>query len=355
MSILMIASGMYKNYSCNSKIQPSGESPESSVPGGFLDFIREGRKFIIAGHKEPDGDCVGSQLALASVLRRLGKEAILCSAGPFKRSEIKSYETLFSSTIDDKDKAGARVIIVDCSCPDRTGDIEPFLTGLPTAVIDHHGTGQYASSAAGNSGAPFFLDKNAPSTTFLVLKLIEALGLEPVREEAELLFFGLCTDSGFFRHIDREGAETFEAAASLIRSGANPKAAFSAIYGGKSLDSRRLIGHILARAESFFDGKLILCSEEYEETCCFGLEGRDSDSLYQLLQSVGGMEAIVIIRQETPENCTVGFRSRDWVDVGSVAASFGGGGHKNAAGLSIMGTIAELKPKILKAFEKVFV
>jgi phosphoesterase RecJ-like protein len=126
------------------------------------------------------------------------------------------------------------------------------------------------------------------------------------------------------------------------------------MYGGKSLDSRKLMGHILSRAESLFDGKLILSSENYEETCCFGLEGRDSDSLYQLLQSVAGVEAIVIIRQETPENCTVGFRSRDWVDVGSIAKSFGGGGHKNAAGLSITGTIAELRPKIIKAFENVF-
>jgi len=154
--------------------------------------------------------------------------------------------------------------------------------------------------------------------------------------------------------VGGEGAETFEAAAALIRSGANPKAAFAAMYGGKSLDSRKLMGQILLRAESLFDGKLILSTERYEETCLLGLEGRDSDSLYQLFQSVAGVEAIVIIRQETPVNCTVGLRSRDWVDVRSIAESFGGGGHKNAAGISIAGTIAELRPKIIKAFENIF-
>jgi phosphoesterase RecJ-like protein len=178
--------------------------------------------------------------------------------------------------------------------------------------------------------------------------------MEPTREEAELLFFGLCTDTCYFRHVDSAGAETFEDAAALIRCGANPKAAYAAIHGGKSLDSRRLIGLILNRAESLYDGRLILSSEEYEETCRFGPEGRDSDSLYQLLQSVAGVEAIVIIRQETPENCTVGFRSRDRVNVAAIARSFGGGGHKNAAGLSIKGTIADLKPLIIKAFEKAF-
>ena len=323
----------------------------NNVPQDLLEFIRSGNKFIVAGHREPDGDCVGSQLALASVLRRMGKEATACSAGPFKRAEIKFYERFFAPVPAEKD--GLRLIIVDCSGPDRTGDLEPLLEGLPTAVIDHHGTGKY-SNAPDASGGKVYVDAHAPSATFMVLKLIDALGLDLVREEAELLFFGLCTDTGFFRFVDGEGAGTFTAAAALIRSGANPKAAFAAINGGKSLDSRRLIGHILLRAESLFNGKLILSSEEYEESCRYGFEGRDSDSLYQLLQSVAGVQAIVLIRQETPAKCSVGFRSRDSVDVGSIAECFGGGGHKNAAGLSIAGTIADLKPKIIKAFEKVF-
>jgi phosphoesterase RecJ-like protein len=314
----------------------------------FLDFFRQGKSFLVAGHREPDGDCVGSQVALASILRRMGKEAILCSAGPFKRAEIKPYENLFVSAPEKK--KGDRVIIVDCSARDRTGDLEPCLEGNPTAVIDHHGMGENFPQGS----VLAHINGLAPSTTFLIMHLIRELGMEPNREEAEMLFFGLCTDTGYFRHLDSAGAETFEAAASLVRCGANPKAVYAAIHGGKSLDSRRLIGLVLNRAESFYDGKLIFSSEEYEETARFGLESRDSDSLYRLFQSVAGMEAIVIIRQETPENCTVGFRSRDWVDVGIIAKSFGGGGHKNAAGLSIRGTIAALKPLLIKAFENVF-
>ena len=336
----------------------TGGSLEAQIPGEpvplqLLDFIREGSKFLIAGHKEPDGDCIGSQLALASVLRRMGKESILCSAGPFKRTEIKQYEHLFISAPTEKDKAAARVIIVDSTDVDRTGDLGPFLEGLPRAVIDHHGIGDFATRA-GSAGEPIYVNGKAPSTTFLILKLIEALSLEPVREEVDFLFFGLCTDTGFFRHVDKGRAEAFEAAAALVRSGASPKSTFASIYSGKSLDSRRLIGRILVKAESLFNGKLILSSEDYEETCRFGLENRDSDSLYQLLQSVAEVEAIVLIRQETPEKCSVGFRSGDWVNVGSIAASFGGGGHKNAAGFSFLGTISEIKPKIIEAFDKVF-
>jgi phosphoesterase RecJ-like protein len=321
------------------------------VPQELIQFINGGSKFLVAGHKEPDGDCVGSQLALCSVLRRLGKKALPCSAGPFKRTEVRPYADRFTAAPGERDRENARVIVVDCSAPHRTGDLAPFLEGLPAAVIDHHTTGDYPAPSAEN---PVFLDSSAPSVTFLILHLIEALGQSPSQEEAELLFFGLCTDTGFFRHVDQGGAETFAAATRLVQAGANPKKTFQAIQGGKSLESRILMGIILARSESFFQGRLIFSFEGYEETRRFGLEGRDSDNLYQLLQSIAGVEAIAIVRQETPESCTVGLRSRDTLDVAAIAAAFGGGGHKNAAGFSANTTIEELRPKILAAFEKAF-
>ena len=316
------------------------------VPQALLDFIREGTRFIVAGHKEPDGDCVGSQLALTSALSRMGKTAIPCSAGPFKRPEIVSFEKDFIQILPDDLKHGTRVLIMDCSSPERTGSLAPFLEGIPTATIDHHATGH-------PYGDVFFLDPFAPSVTFMTLAVIEALGLEPTRHEAELLFFGLCTDTGFFRHVDDQGGAVFEYAARMVHAGASPKAAFQAINGGKSLDSRILLGLILARSTAYFEGKLIVSYELLEDTERYGLQGRDSDNLYQLLQSVVGVEAVVIIRQETPDNCTVGLRSREGVDVSAIAAQFGGGGHKQASGFSFPGTIEPIRQQLLRAFNEV--
>ena len=321
------------------------------VPGELVQFINSGEKFIVVGHKDPDGDCVGSQLALCSALRRMGREAAACSAGPFERSEITPYAGRFIEAPGEKEKAGAKLIVVDCSSIERTGSLAPCLEGLPAAVIDHHGMGTHAPSTP---QAPVYLDPDSPSCTLLILALIEALGLELSGEEAALLLFGLCTDTGFFRHLDEASAAVFEAAAKMIRTGANPKEIFFAIYGGKSLNSRIFMGHILSRAESLFDGRLIISYETLEDRQRFGLEGRDSDSLYQLLQSVAGVEAIVIIRQELVDNCTVGFRSIDKIDVAAIAASFGGGGHKNAAGISTNGTISDIKQKIIESFAKIF-
>ena len=321
------------------------------VPKELLDFIKTGNIFLVAGHRDPDGDCVGSQLALCSALSRLGKEAYPCSAGPFKRSEVKPYEKFFVSAPDKVNREGARVIITDCGSLDRTGDLGPFLENLPTAFIDHHERG---NNVAEDQSGPLYISDDAPSVTLMILTLIRALGRETSREEAEFLLFGLCTDTGFFRHGDEDSAATFEAAARLTYAGASPKKTYAAIHGGKSLGSRYLLGRVLCRAETHFGGKLILSSEEYEETQIYGQEGRDSDSLYQLLQSITGVEAIVIIRQEKPDNCTVGLRSRDEVDVAAVARSLGGGGHKNAAGFSLAGTIPELKIRILDEFRRIF-
>jgi phosphoesterase RecJ-like protein len=321
------------------------------VPAELLRFIGEGQFFVVAGHKDPDGDCVGSQLVMASVLNRIGKQALACSAGPFKRTEVKAFEGRFSPFPAGVPRQDIRVIVMDCSSLDRVGDLP--LEGLSLAAVDHHALGN--PSTGGNPfGQELYLDAKAPSVTCMVLNIMGALGLSPGVEEAELLLFGLCTDTGFFRHIDETRPETFDAVSTLVRAGASPKRVFAMINGGKSLDSRILTGLILSRARPFFGGRLLLSFETYEDFTRYGGESRDSDAIYQLLMSVEGVEAAVLIRQEKPESCTVGFRSKDRIDVASIASGFGGGGHKNAAGAGIDGTIAGVEQKLLDAFAPEF-
>ena len=323
-----------------------------NVPEDLVQFINTGSRFIIAGNKEPDGDCVGSQLALKSAITRLGKSAVACSAGPFKRTELRDYAELFVSSPTKEERSGAKLIIVDCSGRERTGDIKDYLDELPCAVIDHHSAVTHPPSTP---QAPVYVDANSPSCTLLIYKLINALGLVLSEEEAFLLLFGLCTDTGFFRHMTEKNSAAFEAIADMIRCGASPKNIFNIINGGKSLNSRILMGRMLARTESHFDGKLLLIYETMEEFKTFGYESRDSDSLNQMLMSVDRVEVVVIIRHELADNCTVSLRSVDKVNVAQIAASFGGGGHKNAAGLTMRGNISNVKKNILESFSKVII
>jgi phosphoesterase RecJ-like protein len=318
------------------------------VPPELLDFIDRHGPFYVIGHKEPDGDCVGSQLALASFLRRSGKNAYLCSAGPFSRTEIMPYESrFFIEAPPEKPSERAAALILDCSSLQRIGTVAMSLPKVPIAFIDHHAAG----SAVGDV---VFIDDKAPSVTAMVLLLIEAMGGKPNKEEAEYLLFGLGTDTGFFRHLDEHSEETFKAVSRLVAAGASPKRTYDLMYGGKSLLSRKLMGEILTRTEQHFAGALLVSFATLQDQQRYGLASRDSDALYQLLLSIAGCEAAMIIRQETETNCTVGIRARDRIDVGSIAASFGGGGHRLAAGLSILGGPEEVKDKLIAAFEPWF-
>jgi phosphoesterase RecJ-like protein len=235
-----------------------------------------------------------------------------------------------------------RLIVTDCSSMDRLGEIEKPLAGLPTAFIDHHRTN--------SAGGIRYINAEAPATASLVLTLWETLGEPLPREAAEYLLLSLCTDTGFFRHIDEGGAETLADAHKLVAAGGNLKKTFAEINGGRTLESRKLLGTVLNRAESCYDGRLLVTTEALEETERFGRENRDSDTLYQLLQAVQGVEAIAVIRQDTKDSCAVGLRSRDTVDVSAIAAELGGGGHKNASGAYIPGNIPEIKARVIALF-----
>lgn len=316
----------------------------------FVEFINKHNFFIISGHKEPDGDCIASCLGIASILEKLGKPYQLLSAGPFKRNEIKKYENLFSNEmqfLDAEERSSTGLIITDCSEVARLGDIDGDFKNLDIFVIDHHKTSGLSENAQG------FIDSESPACAYLVQIFYEKIiGSIPV-DIAKILFFGSCTDSGFFRFLDQNSSDFFEAASRLVKYGVNPREIYNDINNGKPYSTRKLLGVLLNKAEQYLGGKLIITFETMEDTKKYGAEGRDSDALYQLLLSAKNVEAVVFIRQDTPTTCTGGFRSLDKVDVSIVASKFGGGGHKNASGMSTEGRIDTLIPAIVKEFARI--
>jgi bifunctional oligoribonuclease and PAP phosphatase NrnA len=309
----------------------------------ILKFFKQHESFAIIGHEEPDGDCLSSQLAIMSFLKREGKDAVCYSPGPFLRPEIKDIEGEFSKG---SAKAADAAIVVDCSTLDRIGRYSDDIAALPTAVIDHH-----------SAGAPFgevrYIDPSAPSVTFQILNIFEAAGINPNPREAELLFFGLCTDTGFFRHLGADSQAAFAASGRLVAAGASPKATFARMFGNRTHDSRKLVGRLLERAELRFDGRLLVTWESAEELEEFGKHQRDSDALYQQLQMVQGCDIVVLVRQESEETCSVGLRSSGDVDVGEIARGFGGGGHRGAAGCSRTGLALDVARDIVDLFKSI--
>ncbi len=315
----------------------------------FKSFLSAHDFFYIIGHKEPDGDCIFSCLGMASLIKKFGKQYQLLSAGPFKRTEIKGKEQFFTSTphfLSEPERKQTGLIILDCSEFQRLGDIDGDLTGLDTFIVDHHKTADCGNILN-------IIDATSPATACLVQQLYEKVIGPLDKETASNLFFGMATDTGYFRFLTENSAEVFRATARLVDAGANPRKTYDEMSGGKPYSTRKLLGLMLDRAERYYNNKLVVTYETMEDTHKYGQEGRDSDALYSLLLAVDGVEAVVFIRQETENSCTIGYRSRDKVDVSAIAAQFGGGGHKNAAGGSIEGKITTVMPLICKSFAKV--
>lgn len=313
-------------------------------------FIDSHNFFFIVGHKEPDGDCIASCLGIAAIVEKKGKPYQLLSAGPFKRNEVIRWQNLFTDTMDfqdEEERKNTGLIIVDCSEIFRLGEIDGDFKNLDVFIIDHHKTGNLPENAKG------CIIPESPACAFLVQLFYEKMFGSIPEDLAKTLFFGLCTDTGFFRFLTKGSEDVFEGASRLVSYGADPRNTYNEINSGKPYSTRKLLGVLLGKAERYLDGKLVLTYETMEDTKKWGLEGRDSDSLYQLLLSAKGVEAVVFLRQDTPTTCTGGFRSLDKIDVSSVAAKFGGGGHKNASGMSCVGRVETLIPQIVKEFARI--
>ena len=310
------------------------------APEPLIDFIRRYDGFVMLGHLEPDGDCVGSELALSSALRRMGKTVQVLNPGPFDRQEIAGFESHFDIAYDaDALPDNHAVIVVDCSSEDRIERFATHIRHLEMAVIDHH-----------RAGEPFgdvrFVRPDIPATTIIITYLIEQLGLRLTADEATWLFLGLVTDTGFFRFLDTDQAVAFEAASRLTRAGASPRTIDRIINGGRSYESRLLISRVLDRMERLGDGSIILTHQTRRDEMELGTR-RDSDALYRLLLAIEGVRVIAVAK-EKENGCTVSFRSADDTDVSGLAAQIGGGGHQRASGAFTSLPLAQFLPSLRK-------
>lgn len=322
-----------------SKREADNEAAPSEAIPSLLSFFNEYRSFAVISHEEPDGDCVGSSLALADFLHHYSRNtlsAALYSPGPFKRFEIKQFEHHFSVSADTGWKNADAVIVLDCSTPERIGFFREQLGNKPVAVIDHHSAGE-------RFGTVRYIDPSAPSVTFLIYRLFDYTNITPTERTARSILFGLCTDTGFFRHITENSEHVFKVIGRLTAAGASPNEIYRIINGNRPLESRRLLGTLLERTESFFDGRLLVTYEKHSDLRGFDTSIRDSDTLYSLLQTVHASQVVALLRDEQNGALSVGLRSNNHIDVGAIAREFGGGGHKKAAGFTWEGTAEAVK------------
>jgi len=306
-------------------------------------LLREKDRFLIACHENPEGDAIGSELALALALRKMGKTATVLNADPVPAN--LAFLPGADSVVFEEDGARYEVaVVVDCGSPERTGRVQAELSKCRLLVnIDHHKTN-------GEVGEYTLVDPEAAATGMLVYRVLVAMGFEIDYDVAVNLYVAILTDTGSF-HYANTSSEAFHIAGDLIRKGIDPWAVAEQVYETQSVSRLRLLGRVLGSLEVAAGGMVAAVTTRRKDLSEFCATKDFLEGFINYPRSVIGVEVAVAFREESPEVYRVSFRSKGRVDVSAVAQAFGGGGHRNAAGCTVAGTLSEVKRRIFEALE----
>jgi phosphoesterase RecJ-like protein len=318
---------------------PTSNAPEIQQ---IVDAIRRRRRFVISSHARPDGDSIGSQLAMAFALRALGKIVHIVNkdAAPPPLQEFAGVRDieLADRAVGDFDAA----IIMECGDLGRTG-----VAGLDrffVVNIDHH---------PGNTGygAINWFDPSAAACGEMVFDLVRALGVELRADIATHVYLAILTDTGSF-HYSSISARTFEICRQCIEAGVNPVLVARNVYDSNNMGRLKLFGSVLSAMQIDSSGRIAIVYLDHDMAREAGGTYEDTEGLINLPLTVKEIEAVVFFKQIEGEQYRVSMRSKGGIDIGVIAKDFGGGGHKNAAGCTISGAIDALQKLFIEKIER---
>lgn len=309
--------------------------------------IRSGRNFLITSHRNPDGDALGSGIALRGLIRKMGKSARVIVRDGFGKPlyNIPGADEVTISDALPSDYPGAYDAIFTMECPEvqRTG--YSILPG-PVVNIDHHlGNEMY--------GQINYLDIEAPSVGEMVLQLNNRhLHLPLDRDVAIAMYVSLATDTGFFRYHNTT-MRTFEAALELVRAGVVPGDVSLWINESQTPGAIKLLGLCLTTLELHAGGKIAtteLPKRFYAEAAA---KPEETEGIVNYGRSIDGVRVSVLLKEGDDGKTRASLRAKPGVDVQAVAAMFGGGGHKAASGCTVPLPLAEAKARLLSILREV--
>lgn len=305
--------------------------------------LREKRSFTVLSHVRPDGDALGSQLAMALTLLKLGKDVrvwnedgILEKYSFLPRAELLKKPPATRENVD-------VVIALDTAIQNRMGTaLESIGTSEIFINIDHHPSNP-------RYGDMVYVDAASPATGQILFELLKAGGFAIDSDIAENLFVAISTDTGSFQYSNTT-ARTFEIAAELIRAGVNVGRISQQIYENYPRRRVELLRELLRTMRFDADGRVASFSLSMQTAADLGVLPEDNEGLIDHLRAIQGVIVAVFFEELTEGKVRVSMRSKDEnVDVCAICQKFGGGGHKLAAGARVRGTLDEVKQRVLEA------
>jgi phosphoesterase RecJ-like protein len=316
---------------------PAEPGATRDVVDRIRDEILQRQRFVLTSHSRPDGDSIGSQLAMAFALEALGKQVRIVNsdAAPEHYFEFPGVDRIEIAGHAETDADA--VIVMECSDLTRTG--VSGLDGRFIINIDHH---------AGNRmyGAINWFDESAAACGEMVFDIIKALDVPFTPEIATHIYLAILTDTGSFHHSNIT-PRTFDICRQTVLAGVNPTIMARRVYDSNSFGKLKLIGALLDEMELVDAGRLAVLRMDDAVLAACGCTQNDTEGLINLPLTARDIQAVVFFKISSTGDVRVSMRSKYDVDVRVVANEFGGGGHKNAAGFTVAGRLDEVQPRIV--------
>jgi phosphoesterase RecJ-like protein len=308
----------------------------------IADAIRARRRFVVSSHARPDGDSIGSQLAMAYALRALGKDVrvVNADAAPLPLMAFAGVPEIEIAARVDGDFDAA--IIMECGAVERTG-----VDGLDRFFlinIDHH---------PGNTGYGRinWFDAGAAACGEMVFDVVRALGVPLSIDIATHIYLAILTDTGSF-HYSSISPRTFDICRQTIEAGVDPVRVARDVYDSNNMGRLKLFGAVLSAMQIDATGRIAIVYLDHEMAREAGGTYEDTEGLINLPLTVKEIQAVVFFKQLDGERYRVSMRSKGDIDIGGVAKEFQGGGHKNAAGCTVEGAIDTLQKLFVEKIEQ---
>lgn len=312
-----------------------------------IKVIDSHKKFLIVSHAHPDGDGIGSTLALGLVLKKKGKEVLMYNQDgvPHSLDFLAGADQLVKS-IPKGEKFDA-TIMVDCAQPERAGrDFPPVEKRGVLVCIDHHTTFSDAADVVCQ-------DEGASSTGEVVHNILKMMGAEINADIATHILTTIIVDTGFFRYSNTS-SHALSIASELVAHGANTWLICRNMEERNPPEQLKLLGSVLESVEYKCGGKAAIISLTAQMLKWAGADISVAEDFINYPRSIKGVEVAVLIREKNEKEFKISFRSKEYIDVAALAGEYGGGGHKHAAGCTLNGSYGDVKQKVITALEKVF-
>jgi phosphoesterase RecJ-like protein len=311
----------------------------------IINVINKSSKIAVTSHVVPDGDNVGSSLALCHALKKLSKHVtyLIDDNIPEVYKFLKGareVERLSSFADLDYDL----VIAMDCGDLERLGKVKQLAEKTRLINIDHH----ISNTKFGEIN---LVEENASATAEIAYKLIKSMGIFIDKDIAECIYTGIVTDTGMFQYSNTS-QETHSIAAELIIAGVAPADIFNKIYQNSPKEKVLLMKEALQSLEFHFNDKVSCIAISKEQIDNIAKEDLDTEGIVNMARDIANIEVAVFLKEKEANVVKASLRSKSYVDVCAIAKGFGGGGHIRAAGCTISGSLEQVKMQILQALQK---